>query len=143
MAFAIENIFDTIIIDTAGRLHVDEVMMDEIAEIKRITNPSEILFVVDSMTGQDAVNTAKVFNEQLNFDGVVLTKLDGDARGGAALSIKTVVKNQLNLLVSEKKLMRSNNFIPKEWLREFSEWEMLFRLSKKRRKVLIKTKRRS
>ncbi len=112
LAFAIENIFDTIIIDTAGRLHVDEVMMDEIAEIKRITNPSEILFVVDSMTGQDAVNTAKVFNEQLNFDGVVLTKLDGDARGGAALSIKTVVKKPIKFIGVGEKIDALEQFHP-------------------------------
>ena len=77
--------YDVVIIDTAGRLAIDEDMMNEIAAIKDAVNPHEILFVVDSMTGQDAVNTAKEFNERLNFDGVVLTKLDGDTRGGAAL----------------------------------------------------------
>ncbi len=82
---------DTVIIDTAGRMHVDEKMMDEVAEIKKAVSPHEILFVVDSMTGQDAVNTAKAFNDEIDFDGVVLTNLDGDTRGGAALSIKTVV----------------------------------------------------
>ena len=82
---------DLVIIDTAGRLAVDEQMMDEIEAIKKAVNPSEILFVVDAMTGQDAVNTAKTFNERLDFDGVVLTKLDGDTRGGAALSIRSVV----------------------------------------------------
>jgi signal recognition particle subunit SRP54 len=77
-----------VIIDTAGRLAVDEIMMTEVANIKNAINPTEILFVVDSMTGQDAVNTAKAFNDRLDFSGVVLTKLDGDTRGGAALSIK-------------------------------------------------------
>ncbi|MDH4058234.1 MAG: signal recognition particle receptor subunit alpha, partial [Cyclobacteriaceae bacterium] len=81
-----------VIVDTAGRLAVDEAMMDEIARLKEALNPSETLFVVDSMTGQDAVNTAKAFNDRLNFDGVVLTKLDGDTRGGAALSIRRVVE---------------------------------------------------
>ena len=83
---------DTVIIDTAGRLHVDEKMMNEVAEIKKAVNPDEILFVVDAMTGQDAVNTAKAFNETIDFDGVVLTKMDGDTRGGAALSIRSVVE---------------------------------------------------
>lgn len=89
--FAKENNLNTIIVDTAGRLHVDELLMDEIKQIKAAINPTEILFVVDSMTGQDAVNSAKAFHDAINFDGVVLTKLDGDARGGAALSIKAVV----------------------------------------------------
>lgn len=89
--FAKENKLDTIIVDTAGRLHVDEEMMDEVRQIKSTINPTEILFVVDSMTGQDAVNSAKAFHDAVDFDGVVLTKLDGDSRGGAALSIKAVV----------------------------------------------------
>ena len=82
---------DVVIIDTAGRLAIDEEMMNEIETLKKAVNPNETLFVVDSMTGQDAVNTAKEFNDRLDFDGVVLTKLDGDTRGGAALSIRTVV----------------------------------------------------
>ncbi|HRD40653.1 MAG TPA: signal recognition particle receptor subunit alpha, partial [Bacteroidia bacterium] len=86
-----ENGNSVVLIDTAGRLAVDEVMMTEIAELKKAVKPNEILFVVDSMTGQDAVNTAKAFNDRLDFDGVILTKLDGDTRGGAALSIKSVV----------------------------------------------------
>jgi len=88
IAHAKSNGFNVVIVDTAGRLAVDEQMMTEIAEVKQAINPSETLFVVDAMTGQDAVNTAKSFNERLNFDGVVLTKLDGDTRGGAALPIK-------------------------------------------------------
>ncbi len=89
--YAKENGLNTIIIDTAGRLHVDDDLMDEVKRIKAAINPTEILFVVDSMTGQDAVNSAKAFHDAVDFDGVVLTKLDGDARGGAALSIKAVV----------------------------------------------------
>jgi signal recognition particle subunit SRP54 len=84
--------YNLVIIDTAGRLAIDEQMMDEISAVKKAVNPHEILFVVDAMTGQDAVNTAKAFNDRLDFDGVVLTKLDGDTRGGAALSIRSVVE---------------------------------------------------
>jgi signal recognition particle subunit SRP54 len=92
-----------LIVDTAGRLAIDEVMMDEIANIKNELKPSETLFVVDSMTGQDAVNTAKTFNDRLDFDGVVLTKLDGDSRGGAALSIRAVVNKPIKFIgISEK-----------------------------------------
>jgi signal recognition particle subunit SRP54 len=89
--YANDNGLNTIIIDTAGRLHVDEDLMDEVKNIKEAVNPTEILFVVDSMTGQDAVNSAKAFHDAVDFDGVVLTKLDGDSRGGSALSIKAVV----------------------------------------------------
>ena len=91
IAHAKENGHNVVIIDTAGRLAVDEAMMNEIADIHKAIEPQETLFVVDSMTGQDAVNTAKAFNDVLNFDGVILTKLDGDTRGGAALTIKSVV----------------------------------------------------
>ncbi len=90
-----ENARDVVIIDTAGRMHIDEKMMDEVAKIRDAVEPNEILFVVDSMTGQDAVNTAKAFHDRLNFDGVVLTKLDGDTRGGAALSIRAVVEKPI------------------------------------------------
>jgi signal recognition particle subunit SRP54 len=103
---------DTVIIDTAGRLHVDEEMMNEVAEIKKAVNPHEILFVVDSMTGQDAVNTAKEFNERINYDGVVLTKLDGDTRGGAALSIKTVVNKPIKFVSTGEKLEALSPFYP-------------------------------
>ena len=89
---------DTVIVDTAGRLAVDEEMMQEIAAIKKAINPNEILFVVDAMTGQDAVNTAKEFNDRLDFNGVVLTKLDGDTRGGAALSIRSVVTKPIKFI---------------------------------------------
>jgi signal recognition particle subunit SRP54 len=101
-----------VIIDTAGRLAVDEVMMQEVENIKKAVTPSEILFVVDSMTGQDAVNTAKTFNERLDFDGVVLTKLDGDARGGAALSIKTVVNKPIKFISTGEKMEALDVFYP-------------------------------
>ncbi len=101
-----------VIVDTAGRLAVDEVMMQEIEAVKKAIAPSETLFVVDSMTGQDAVNTAKTFNERLNFDGVVLTKLDGDARGGAALSIKTVVNKPIKFISTGEKMEALDVFYP-------------------------------
>jgi signal recognition particle subunit SRP54 len=103
---------DVVIIDTAGRLHVDEKMMQEVAEIKEAVNPDEVLFVVDSMTGQDAVNTAKEFNDRLDFDGVVLTKLDGDTRGGAALSIRTVVEKPIKFASTGEKLDAITPFYP-------------------------------
>src|SRR6056297_3253161 len=103
---------DTVIIDTAGRMHVDEEMMNEVAEIKEAVQPHETLFVVDSMTGQDAVNTAKEFNERINYDGVVLTKLDGDTRGGAALSIKTVVEKPIKFVSTGEKLDALSPFYP-------------------------------
>ena len=101
-----------IIIDTAGRLAIDDVLMSEIGNIKNATKPSEILFVVDSMTGQDAVNTAKAFNDVLNFDGVVLTKLDGDTRGGAALTIKSVVNKPIKFIGNGEKLDALDIFYP-------------------------------
>lgn len=103
---------DVVIIDTAGRLAIDELMMKEISAIKNAVNPNEILFVVDSMTGQDAVNTAKEFNETLDFDGVVLTKLDGDTRGGAALSIRTVVEKPIKFVGTGEKLDAVDVFYP-------------------------------
>jgi signal recognition particle subunit SRP54 len=103
---------DIIIIDTAGRLAIDEEMMKEISAVKDAVNPHEILFVVDSMTGQDAVNTAKEFNERLDFDGVVLTKLDGDTRGGAALSIKSVVNKPIKFVSSGEKMDAIDIFYP-------------------------------
>ena len=103
---------DLIIIDTAGRLAIDEEMMKEIASVKDAVNPHEILFVVDSMTGQDAVNTAKEFNDRLDFDGVVLTKLDGDTRGGAALSIRSVVSKPIKFVSSGEKMDAIDIFYP-------------------------------
>lgn len=103
---------DVVIVDTAGRLAIDEQMMTEIASVKNAINPHEILFVVDSMTGQDAVNTAKEFNDRLDFDGVVLTKLDGDTRGGAALSIKSVVNKPIKFVSSGEKMDAIDIFYP-------------------------------
>lgn len=103
---------DIVIVDTAGRLAVDEEMMREIAAIKAAINPTETLFVVDAMTGQDAVNTAKEFNERLDFDGVILTKLDGDTRGGAALSIRTVVNKPIKFVGTGEKLEALDAFHP-------------------------------
>ena len=107
-----ENHFNTIIIDTAGRLHIDKEMMDEVSDIKELVNPTETLFVVDSMTGQDAVNSAKAFNETVNFDGIVLTKLDGDARGGAALSIRSLVGKPIKFSSNGEKLDSLEIFYP-------------------------------
>jgi signal recognition particle subunit SRP54 len=101
-----------VIIDTAGRLAVDELMMNEISNIKKAINPQEILFVVDSMTGQDAVNTAKAFNDVLDFDGVILTKLDGDTRGGAALSIKQIVNKPIKFIGTGEKMEAIDVFYP-------------------------------
>jgi signal recognition particle subunit SRP54 len=103
---------DIVIIDTAGRMHIDERMMQEVTDIKSAVDPNEILFVVDSMTGQDAVNTAKEFNEQLDYDGVVLTKLDGDTRGGAALSIRSVVNKPIKFASTGEKLDALTPFYP-------------------------------
>lgn len=103
---------NVVIIDTAGRLAIDEAMMTEVANIRNAVNPTEILFVVDSMTGQDAVNTAKAFNERLNFSGVVLTKLDGDTRGGAALSIKYTVNKPIKFVSSGEKMDTLDVFYP-------------------------------
>lgn len=104
--------YDVVIIDTAGRLAVDDIMMNEIAAIKEAIQPQEILFVVDAMTGQDAVNTAKIFNERLDFDGVILTKLDGDARGGAALSIRSVVDKPIKFIGTGEKMDAIDVFHP-------------------------------
>src|SRR6187431_992426 len=107
-----KNNHRVVIVDTAGRLAVDEAMMNEIARLKQALKPSETLFVVDSMTGQDAVNTAKAFNDRLNFDGVVLTKLDGDTRGGAALSIRKVVDKPIKFISTGEKLDALDIFYP-------------------------------
>ncbi|MBR1961751.1 MAG: signal recognition particle protein [Alistipes sp.] len=107
-----QNNYNVVIVDTAGRLAVDEAMMQEITEIKQTINPCETLFVVDSMTGQDAVNTAREFNDRLDFDGVVLTKLDGDTRGGAAISIRAVVNKPLKFISSGEKMDALQVFHP-------------------------------
>ncbi len=107
-----KNSISVLIVDTAGRLAVDEAMMNEIEDLKKALNPSETLFVVDSMTGQDAVNTAKTFNERLDFNGVVLTKLDGDTRGGAALSIRKIVDKPIKYISSGEKMEAIDRFYP-------------------------------
>jgi signal recognition particle subunit SRP54 len=112
IAYAKQNHFNLVIIDTAGRLAIDEQMMEEIAAVKKAINPHEILFVVDAMTGQDAVNTAKSFNERLDFTGVVLTKLDGDTRGGAALSIKYEVNKPIKFVGTGEKMDALDVFHP-------------------------------
>lgn len=110
--YARQNHFDLVIVDTAGRLAIDEEMMNEIEAVKNAVKPQEILFVVDAMTGQDAVNTAREFNSRLDFDGVVLTKLDGDTRGGAALSIRTVVEKPIKFVGTGEKLDALDVFHP-------------------------------
>ncbi|MCR4416992.1 MAG: signal recognition particle protein [Ignavibacteria bacterium] len=110
--YAKENGFNAIVIDTAGRLHIDEEMMEEIAKIKEVTKPTETYFVVDSMTGQDAVNTAKAFHDKINYDGIVLTKLDGDTRGGCALSIRAVVNKPIKFVSLGEKLDSIEVFHP-------------------------------
>ncbi len=112
IAHAKENGYNVVIIDTAGRLAVDEAMMTEISNIHKAIQPQETLFVVDSMTGQDAVNTAKAFNDILNFDGVILTKLDGDTRGGAAISIKSVVDKPIKFIGTGEKMEAIDVFYP-------------------------------
>mgnify|MGYP001370926560 FL=1 len=112
IAKAKQNNNDLVIIDTAGRLAIDEVLMKEISDIHSAVSPNETLFVVDSMTGQDAVNTAKVFHDRLNFDGVILTKLDGDTRGGAALSIKSVVNKPIKFIGTGEKMDALDVFYP-------------------------------
>jgi signal recognition particle subunit SRP54 len=110
--FAKKNYRDVVIVDTAGRMHIDEEMMREVEMVKEAIKPNEILFVVDAMTGQEAVNVAKEFNDRLNFDGVVLTKLDGDARGGAALSIKAVTGKPIKFVSAGEKLDAIEPFYP-------------------------------
>ncbi|MHC1737778.1 MAG: signal recognition particle protein [Ignavibacteriaceae bacterium] len=112
LEYAKANGYNTVIIDTAGRLHVDEQLMNEVADIKKITEANETLFVVDSMTGQDAVNSAKAFNEKVDFDGIVLTKLDGDSRGGCALSIRAVVGKPIKFASNGEKLDMIDIFYP-------------------------------
>ena len=106
------NGFNVVIVDTAGRLAIDEEMMNEIANVHKAIEPNETLFVVDSMTGQDAVNTAKAFNDRLDFDGVILTKLDGDTRGGAAISIKSVVNKPIKFIGTGEKMEAIDVFYP-------------------------------
>ncbi len=133
--FAKENNRQVVIVDTAGRLAIDEEMMQEIEQVKKALNPSETLFVVDSMTGQDAVNTAKTFNERLNFDGVVLTKLDGDTRGGAALSIKAVVEKPIKFISSGEKMEDIDVFYPNRMARRILDMGDVVTLVEKAQEV--------
>lgn len=110
--YAKENSLDTIIVDTAGRLHIDESMMEEVAKIKSEIKPTETYFVVDSMTGQDAVNSAKAFHDKLSYDGIVLTKLDGDTKGGCAISIRSVVQKPIKFVSMGEKLEMLESFHP-------------------------------
>lgn len=112
IAYAQDNKYDVVIVDTAGRLSVDEAMMQEISNVREAISPNETLFVVDSMTGQDAVNTAKAFNDRINYDGVVLTKLDGDTRGGAALSVKYTVGKPIKFVSTGEKMDTLDVFYP-------------------------------
>lgn len=123
LAFAKQNKHDVVIIDTAGRLAIDEEMMKEIRNVHQAIKPTETLFVVDSMTGQDAVNTANAFNIVLDYSGVVLTKLDGDTRGGAALTIRSVVNKPIKFISTGEKWKLLTSSIPKEWPTESLVWE--------------------
>ena len=115
---------NVVILDTAGRLHVDEEMMAELSEIKESVDVAQTILVVDAMTGQDAVNVAKTFDEKVGIDGVILTKLDGDTRGGAALSIRAVTGKPICSAVWERNSRIWNSFTRSAWLPEFSAWEM-------------------
>ena len=143
LVYAKANNKNVIIIDTAGRLAVDEVMMNEVAAIKNEIQPQEILFVVDSMTGQDAVNTAKVFNERLDFTGVVLTKLDGDTRGGAALSIKYTVNKPIKFMSSGEKLDTLTVFHPERMAQRILGMGDITSLVEKARHNLMKQKQKN
>src|SRR5208282_1131061 len=112
IAYAKRSLLDTVILDTAGRLHVDEMPMDELRQIDRLVRPDEVYFVCDAMTGQDAVNSAKAFNDALDLNGVIMTKMDGDARGGAALSVKAVAKVPIKFIGVGEKLDRLEEFRP-------------------------------
>jgi signal recognition particle subunit SRP54 len=131
--YANSHAADVIIIDTAGRLHINEELMQELTSIKSEVKPHEILLVVDAMTGQDAVNVAESFNGSLGLDGIVMTKMDGDARGGAALSVKAVQDAQSNLSVWVKNSKHLSRFIRIEWLPEFWVWAMCFLLLRRLR----------
>ena len=140
IAYAKANGHNVVIIDTAGRLAVDEAMMAEISNIHKAIQPQETLFVVDAMTGQDAVNTAKAFNDILNFDGVILTKLDGDTRGGAAISIKSVVNKPIKFIVQVRRWRPLMCSIHRVWPIVFWEWVMLFPLLNVHKSSLMKKK---
>lgn len=129
---------DLVFLDTAGRLHIDEELMQELQNIRDEVEPSEILLVVDAMTGQDAVNAANAFNDALGVTGVMLTKLDGDARGGAALSIRQAPASPSNSSASAKSSIRSSRSTPTAWPRVFSAWATCSRLSKRPSRALTR-----
>lgn len=114
MNVAISKLNDVVILDTAGRLHIDEELMQELQNVKQNIKPHEILLVVDSMTGQDAVNVGETFNQKLGIDGVILTKLDGDTRGGAALSVKKVTSKPIKFVATRRKTKRYRSVSPKQ-----------------------------
>jgi signal recognition particle subunit SRP54 len=132
-----------VIIDTAGRLQIDEEMMRELIKVKEAVHPDEILLVADGMTGQEAVRIAQGFDQALGVTGVILTKLDGDARGGAALSIYGVTKKPINTSTSTKRPTRSRSFIPTAWPAGFCRWATWCRSSRRRRPHSTTPKRRS
>jgi len=141
---AINNACDVLIVDTAGRLHIDEQLMDEMQSLKKILNPQEILFVADSMTGQDAVRSADEFHKKLALTGVVLTKMDGDARGGAALSIRNVTGQPIKFhRRGRKNTMRWSRSIPTASWAAFSAWATFCRSSKRPKPSWTKASRKS
>ncbi len=141
--YAKDHGHDYVFLDTAGRLHIDEELMQELQNVRAAVHPNEILLVIDAMTGQDAVNVAKSFNETLGIDGVILTKLDGDTRGGAALSVRAVTGKPIKFVGTGEKLGDLKASIRTEWLQEFLEWAMCFPLLKEPNKVLMRKKQLS
>ena len=140
---AIKEQFNVVIIDTAGRLAIDDLMMEEIQSIKNATKPTEILFVLDSMMGQDAVNTAKTFHDKIKFDGVILTKMDGDARGGAALSVKSLINKPIKFISTGEKLDAIDVFHPNRMAdRILGMGDVVSLVEKAQEKVDIETARK-
>ena len=131
LEYAKENHHNIVFLDTAGRLHIDEDMMNELIEIKDNVNVDDIILVVDAMTGQDAVNVAETFNEKLDITGVILTKLDGDTRGGAALSVRAVTGKPILYVGMEEKSLIWSSFILTEWQAVYLVWEIFFHLLRK------------
>ena len=138
-----EEHHDYVILDTAGRLHIDHELMDELSGVKEVANPEEIFLVVDSMTGQDAVNVAKSFNDQLGLTGVILTKLDGDTRGGAALSIRAVTETPIKFAGMGEKLDALEAFHPERMASRILGMGDVLTLIEKLRRPLMKTKPKS
>ena len=135
--------YDVVILDTAGRQHIDEALMAEVAEVKKLTQPHETLLVADSLTGQDAVNIAKTFNERVQISGIILTRADGDQRGGAALSMREVTGAPIKFLGTGEKLDALEPFHPARVASRILDWATSFRWSKKPRKRSIAARPRS